>query len=158
MNALTRSSFATAKFSTKCDGQLLLQSATQFITLRQEVQSANNITNCDSTPVHGHGGEKALHLRKCRLKPGCHKNDSLYTDVVLFFFSFFSSEATARERKIKNVCRHLWEKRRFIKSLANVNASSLSPPRSQYQLNWTNGTGDINCSCNWLKYFTINQQ
>ena len=64
------------------------------------------------------GGEKALHLRKCRLKPGCHKNDSLYTDVVLFFFSFFSktstSEATARERKIKNVCKHLWEKRRFI--------------------------------------------
>ena len=97
--------FATAKLSTKCDGQLLLQSATRFITLRQEVQSANNIT-----------------------------------------------------RKIKNVCRHLWEKRRFIKSLPNVNASSLSPPRSQYQLNWTNGTGDINCSCNWLKYFTIKQQ
>ena len=108
---------ATAKFSTKCDGQSLLQSATLFITLRQEVQSANNITNCDSTPVHGHGGENALHLRKYRLNPGCHKNDSLYTDVVLLFFSFFSKtlaseacEASARERIIKNVCRHLWEK------------------------------------------------
>ena len=115
MNALTRSSFATAKYKvrwiviiTKCDTVYYFAS----------VQSANNITNCDSTPVHGHGGEKALHLRKCRLKPGCHKNDSLYTDVVLFFFSFFSktsaSEATERERKIKNVCSHLWEKRRFI--------------------------------------------
>ena len=39
------------------------------------------------------------------------------------------------------------------------NASSLSPPRSQYQLNWTNGIGDISCLCiNWLKYFTIRQQ
>ena len=26
----------------------------------------------------------------------------------------------------------------FLKSLPHVNASSLSPPRSQYQLNWTN--------------------
>ena len=34
----------------------------------------------------------------------------------------------------------------------------LSPPRSQYQLNWTNGIGDINSLCNWLKYFTIKQQ
>ena len=47
--------------------------------------------------------------------------------------------------------------KRFIKSLPHVNASSLSPPRSQYQLNWTNGIGHINCLCNWLKYFTIKQ-
>ena len=43
-----------------------------------------------------------------------------------------------------------------VKSLPHVNASSLSPPRSQYQLNWTNDIGDINCLCNWIKYrFTI---
>ena len=43
-----------------------------------------------------------------------------------------------------------------LKSLPHVNASSLSPPRSQYQLNWTNDIGDINCLCNWIKYrFTI---
>ena len=45
---------------------------------------------------------------------------SLYTEVVLFFFSFFpktsaslrarENEHGARERKIKNACRHLWEK------------------------------------------------
>ena len=35
----------------------------------------------------------------------------------------------------------------FLKSLPHVNASSLSPPRSQYQLNWTNDIGDINCLC-----------
>ena len=64
---------ATAYFITKCDGQLLqittaflLQSATRFITncdsyckvrwiyfkLRQVLQSAMIITNCDSTNVH----------------------------------------------------------------------------------------------------------
>ena len=44
----------------------------------------------------------------------------------------------------------------FLKSLPHVNASSLSPPRSQYQLNWTNDIGDINCLCNLIKYrFTI---
>ena len=43
-----------------------------------------------------------------------------------------------------------------LKSLPHVNATSLSPPRSQYQLNWTNDIGDINCLCNWIKYrFTI---
>ena len=54
--------------------------------------------------------------------------NNLYTDVVLFFFSFFSKTwASARERKIKNDCRHLWEKKGFIKSLPHVNALSLSP-------------------------------
>ena len=44
----------------------------------------------------------------------------------------------------------------FLKSLPHVNASSLSPRRSQYQLNWTNDIGDINWLCNWIKYrFTI---
>ena len=43
-----------------------------------------------------------------------------------------------------------------LKSLPHVNATSLSPPRSQYPLNWTNDIGDINCLCNWIKYrFTI---
>ena len=65
---------------------------------------------------------------------------SLYTDV-LFFCSVISSmrakrghenERRARERKIKNVCKHLWAKKGFIKSLPHVNALSLSPPRSQY--------------------------
>ena len=43
-----------------------------------------------------------------------------------------------------------------LKSLPHFNASSLSPPRSPYQLNWTNDIGDINCLCNWIKYrFTI---
>ena len=50
------------------------------------------------------------------------------------------------------------EKERFIKSLPHVNASSLSPQRLQYQLNWTNGIGDINALCNCLRYFTIKQQ
>ena len=58
---------------------------------------------------------------------------------------------------MKNICRHLWEKRVLL-SPPHVNASSLSPPRSQYQLNCTNGIGGINCLCNWLKYFTIKQQ
>ena len=31
------------------------------------------------------------------------------------------------------------------KSLPHVNALSLSPPHLQYQLNWANGIGDINC-------------
>ena len=44
----------------------------------------------------------------------------------------------------------------FLKSLPHVNATSLSPPRSQYPSNWTNDIGDINCLCNWIKYrFTI---
>ena len=99
-------------------------------------------------------------------------NLSLYTDVVLFFFAFFSktsansrakrarkNERGARERKIHNVCRHLWEKRGLLSpSPPYVNVSSLSPPRSQYQLNWTNGIGDINCLGNWFKYFTIRQK
>ena len=47
-------------------------------------------------------------------------------------------------------------KKRFIKPLPNVNASSLSPPRSQFQLNWTNEFGDINCLCNWLSILQSN--
>ena len=47
-------------------------------------------------------------------------------------------------------------KERFIKSLPHVNASLLSPPRSQFQLNWTNGFGDINCLCNWLSILQSN--
>ena len=95
-------------------------------------------------------------------------NLSLYTDVVYLFVLFenigeFSSEARARERKIHNVCSHLWEKRGLLSPSPpppppHVNASSLSPPRWQYQLNWTNGIGDINCLGNWFKYFTIKQQ
>ena len=56
-------------------------------------------------------------------------------------------EASAGGRERKNVCRHIWEKR------GSTPHHPLSPPRSQYQLNWTNGIGDINCLCNWLKYF-----
>ena len=85
------------------------------------------------------------------------KVNSLYTDVVLFFFSFFSkTSASLRERAWsarKKSKERPWTslgKKRFIKSLPYVSALSLSSPRSQYQLNWTNGIGDINCLCNWL--------
>ena len=43
--------------------------------------------------------------------------------------------------------------RLFIESLPHVNASSLSPPRSKYQLNWTNDIGNIDCLCKWPKYY-----
>ena len=85
--------------------------------------------------------------------------------IVLFFLSFFSkTSASARERarsarnKNKERLQTSLGKKRCIKSLPHVNASSLPPPRSQYQLNWTNGIGDVNCLCYWLKYFTIKQQ
>ena len=82
------------------------------------------------------------------------KVNSLYTDVVVFFFSFFSkTSANLRERawsasvkkSKERPCTSLGKK-----SLPYVNALSLSSPRSQCQLNWTNGIGDINCFCNWL--------
>ena len=57
---------------------------------------------------------------------------SLYMDVC-FLLLLLLGERGARERKIK-ICRHLWGKKRFI----YVNALSLSPPRSKYQLKWTN--------------------
>ena len=66
---------------------------------------------------------------------------------------FPSAEREKKKKKIERLYTSL-RKKRFIRSLPHVNASSLSPQRSQYQLNWTNGIGDINCSCNWLKYFT----
>ena len=48
-------------------------------------------------------------------------------------------------------------KKRFMKSLPHVNASSLSPPLS-HQLNLTNDIRDINCSlCYWLKSERIKQ-
>ena len=74
----------------------------------------------------------------------------------MFFFSLRSFRARSARKKKKKIERLYTSlrKNRFIKSLPHVNALSLSPPRSQYQLNWTNGIGDINCSCNWLKYFT----
>ena len=39
---------------------------------------------------------------------------SLFTDVGLFFFSFFSKTSASARKKIKNVCRHLWEKRGLL--------------------------------------------
>ena len=52
------------------------------------------------------------------------KRNNLACTQTLFYFSFRSfrrhqrvreqSERGARERKIKNVCRHLWEKRGFL--------------------------------------------
>ena len=85
---------------------------------------------------------------------------------TLFYFSFLSFQKHRRGReqsfrarkKNKERLQTCLEKERFIKSLPHVNASSLSPQRLQYQLNWTNGIGDINALCNCLRYFTIKQQ
>ena len=83
---------------------------------------------------------------------------SLYTDVVLFFFSFFSktsassrakrtreNERRARERKIKPVCRHLWEKRGLL------SPSAMSTTHHYHlRVRSTNEIGDINCLCNCI--------
>ena len=42
------------------------------------------------------------------------------------------------KRKERNVRGHLWERRGLLSALLNVNALSWLPPRSQYQLRWTN--------------------
>ena len=52
---------------------------------------------------------------------------------------FFPREFdNAREKKERNVCGRLWEGRGLLSALLNVNALSWLPPRSQYQLRWTN--------------------
>ena len=71
--------FCEVKFITKGDGQLLLQSATRFITncvRYHKVQAILQIAKAHlyvATGWGGKGDENALHLSKYRLKPGCHK-------------------------------------------------------------------------------------
>lgn len=65
--------------------------------------------------------------------------------ISLPFFSwpahrrFFPREFdNVREKKERNVCGRLWERRVLLSALLNVNALSWLPARSQYQLRWTN--------------------
>lgn len=59
---------------------------------------------------------------------------------TLLYFPFVLSknigEHAVWERKIKNACRHLWGKRRFMKSLPHVNTSSLSSAFTPIKFDW----------------------
>ena len=59
-------------------------------------------------------------MLRCQLNNKGRSSTNLNADVVIFIFCLFenigeaASEALAPERKIKNVCRHLWEKRGLL--------------------------------------------
>ena len=81
---------------------------------------------------------------------------------TLFYFSVRSFQ---KRRQASENDRGAQEKKKermsvdiFGEKEIYINVLSLSPPRSQYQLNWANKNRDINCLCNWLKYFTLKQQ
>ena len=74
------------------------------------------------------------------------------TQTLLYFpFVLFKNigEHAVWERKIKNACRHLWEKR-GLWSPSPMSTPHHYPPLS-HQLNLTDDIGDINCLCYWLK-------
>ena len=86
---------------------------------------------------------------------GCPRTSyALACTQKLFYFSFRSfrkhrrareNERRARERKIKPVCRHLWEKRGLL------SPSAMSTTHHYHlRVGSTNEIGDINCLCNCI--------